>query len=181
MAKRKRRAVVTKKTAPKRGKARGAAKSARKKAVKRATRKTIAKKTVKRAAVKAKPKKRAVRKKAAPPVSQTLQQTTAESEEIMVINIVEEPVPGVVVVTKIEAVETTAPPKADEGSGLAEGKNKITIQPNDRVVHEPTGQKMVVIELDDINERQLVLCKWIDSNGDERRSLFPKDELIKEP
>jgi hypothetical protein len=126
MAKRQRRAKAGKKTASKRGKGRAQVTPSRKKAAKRAGRKKGVKKLAKRTAVKTKTKKlttktrvkRAAPKKAAP------QQPAPATEETVVVDIIEEPVPGVVVVTEIEAVETTALPDVEEGSDLAEGRDE---------------------------------------------------------
>jgi hypothetical protein len=116
MAKRKRKASARKKTATKRGKGKVRGVAARKKATKRAGGKTVAKKTAKRAAVKAKSKKSATRKKVAPPAMEAPQQPPAVSEETVIIDIVEEPAPGVLVVTEFEAVQSTKPPEHDGGS-----------------------------------------------------------------
>ena len=145
MAKRKKRAVAPKTTASKRRKARTGAKSART-AAKRATAKTRAKKTAKRAsvtpkakkapkrpAVKARAKKqatkprtkratakRAVQRPTEP--SRRLPEAGDETVTVDIVDIVEEPVPGVVVVTEFESVRTTRPeaptpkPEGEEGS-----------------------------------------------------------------
>jgi hypothetical protein len=118
MAKRKRRAAAGKKTVSKRGKGRAQVTPSRKKAAKRAGRKKGLKKVAKRTAVKTKTKKlttktraeRAAPKKAAP------QQPVSATEETVVVDIIEEPARGVVVVTEIEAVQTTSRPENDEGS-----------------------------------------------------------------
>jgi hypothetical protein len=115
-----------KKTASKRGKGRAQAKPGRKKVAKPTVRKKSVKKVAKRTAAKTKAKKpgtkprvtRTAPKKAAP------QQPAQVTEETVVVDIVEEPVPGVVVVTELEAVETTTPPEGEEGSGLAKGKDE---------------------------------------------------------
>lgn len=123
MAKRKQ-----KRTVSKRRKSKVRAAPARKKTAKRAGRKGAAKKVAKRAAAKTKAKKgaaksqakRAVRKKAVRPPAELLEQPseamTEMAEERVVIDIIEEPAPGVVVVTEIETVESTKPPEDDEGS-----------------------------------------------------------------
>jgi hypothetical protein len=127
MVKRKRRAAVGKKTATKRGKRRVQGAAARKKAAKRGGRKTAGKKVGKRVAVKTKVKKRtkplakrAVRKQAAPSLSETAKQLVHEAarmaEARMVVDIVEESVPGVVVVTEFEEVKTSSRPEGVEGS-----------------------------------------------------------------
>jgi hypothetical protein len=114
MAKRKRKRTASKRTKKKVWRA-----PARKKVAKRAGRKALRKKAAKRAAVKAKSKKRAARKKAAVPTMEARQQpaeAVAEIIETTVVDIVEEPAPGVVVVTEIETVETIKPAEDDEGS-----------------------------------------------------------------
>jgi hypothetical protein len=140
MAKRKQRALARKKTASKPGKARARAKSAPRKAAKRASAKTRTKKTAKRAgpktrakkAVKAKKQatkaraKRAAFKKAAPRPTEPPRQPVEAPDETVIVDIIEEPVPGVVVVIEFESVRTRRPetltprPEGGEGSGLAE-------------------------------------------------------------
>lgn len=84
MAKRKR-----KKTAPKRGKGKKPGAVARKKPAKRIARKAVAKKVAKRAV----PKKVAAPKEPPTPVAAITEET--------VVDIIEKPVPGVVVVTEL--------------------------------------------------------------------------------
>ena len=143
MAKRKRKALARKKTASKRGKARTRAKSASKKVVKRAGAKTKAKKTAtragakrrakkvaKRAAAKARAGKHGVPKKAAPRTLEPPRTAAEFPDETVIVDIIEEPAPGVVVVTEFEAVRTsrpetpTRPPEGGEGSGAAEREEK---------------------------------------------------------
>ena len=133
MAKRKQRALAPKKTALKRGQARTKVKSDPRKAAKRASAKTRAGKTAKRAGSKAKAKKaakrvavktkakkqaikarakRAAPKKAAPrPTEPPRQPAEAPDETVVVdiVDIIEEPVPGVVIVTEFESVRTSRP------------------------------------------------------------------------
>jgi len=147
MAKRKQRALAPKKTALKRGKARTKVKSDPRKAAKRASAKTRARKTARRAgsktkakkaakrvAVKTKAKKQAIKarakraapKKAAPRPTKPPRQPAEASDETVVVDIIEEPVPGVVIVTEFESVRTSRPetstpqPEGEEDSGLAE-------------------------------------------------------------
>lgn len=120
MAKRKRRASARKKTAAKRGKARARVGSIRRKVAKRAGRKKKAKKQT------TKPRaKRAVPKKVTPQSVEPLRQPAGATEEALIVDIIEEPVPGIVVVTEFESVQTTTPlPDGGEGSGPAEGKEE---------------------------------------------------------
>ena len=120
MAKRKRRALGRKKTAAKRGKARARVKSTRRKVAKRAGRKTKAKKQT------TKPRaKRAAPKKVTPQSVEPTRQPAGATEEAVIVDIIEEPSPGVVVVTEFASVQTTTPlPEGGEGSGLAEGKEE---------------------------------------------------------
>jgi hypothetical protein len=121
MVKRKQRTLARKKkTAPKRGKARTKSKSAPKKAAKRVAVKTKAKKQATKARA-----KRAASKKTAPRPTEPPRQPAEAPDETVIFDIVEEPVPGVVVVTEFETVRTSRPatpnrqPKGGEGSGLA--------------------------------------------------------------
>jgi hypothetical protein len=120
MAKRKRRALGRKKTAAKRGKARARVKSTRRKVAKRVGRKTKAKKQT------TKPRaKRAAPKKVTPQSVEPPRQPAGATEEAVIVDIIEEPAPGVVVVTEFASVQTTTPlPEGGEGSGLAEGKEE---------------------------------------------------------
>jgi hypothetical protein len=104
MAKRKQRVLARKKTASKSGKARTKAKSAPKKAAKRITVKTKAKKRVTKAHVRPAAPKRAAPRAAEPP-----RQPALAPDETVIFDIIEEPVPGVVVVTEFETVRTSRP------------------------------------------------------------------------
>jgi hypothetical protein len=104
MAKRKQRVLARKKTASKRGKAHTRAKSAPKKAAKRIALKTKAKKQVTKAHVKPAAPKRAAPRAAEPP-----RQPVLAPDETVIFDIIEEPVPGVVVVTEFETVRTSRP------------------------------------------------------------------------
>jgi hypothetical protein len=120
MAKRKRRAVAQKKAAAKRGKARARVKSTRRKVAKRAGRKTKAKKQTTRPRA-----KRTAPKKTGPRPTEPPRQPAGATEEAVIVDIIEEPAPGVVVVTEFESVQTTTPlPEGGEGSGPAEGKEE---------------------------------------------------------
>jgi hypothetical protein len=129
----KRRALGRKKKASRRGKARARVRSTPRKVAKRAGRKTKAGKVAKRVAVKTKVKKQATKprvKRAAPkkttPQSVELPRRPAgATEEVVIVDIIEEPAPGVVVVTEFESVQITTPlPEGGEGSGSAEGKEE---------------------------------------------------------
>jgi len=119
MAKRKQRRLTRKKTASKRGKARTRAKSAPRKTAKRVTTKTKAKKQATKARA-----KRAAPKKAAPRPPGPPRKPAEAPDETVIFDIIEEPVPGVVVVTEFETVRTSRPatptrqPVGGEGSGL---------------------------------------------------------------
>ena len=120
MAKRKRRALGRKKTAAKRGKARARVKSTRRKVAKRAGGKTKAKKQTIRPRA-----KRTAPKKTGPRPTEPPRQPAGATEETVIVDIIEEPAPGVVVVTEFASVQTTTPlPEGGEGSGLAEGKEE---------------------------------------------------------
>jgi hypothetical protein len=120
MAKRKRRAVAQKKAAAKRGKARARVKSTRRKVAKRAGGKTKAKKRTIRPRA-----KRTAPKKTGPRPTEPPRQPAGATEEAVIVDIIEEPAPGVVVVTEFASVQTTTPlPKGGEGSGPAEGKEE---------------------------------------------------------
>jgi hypothetical protein len=122
MAKAKKRVAVSKKSS-KRGKA--SAKPARKMAVKRATLKKM-KSKVQRAGMSA--KKSPAKKKRSPetverrPVAETPVETTVKTT---IIDVIEEPAPGVVAVTEYESVQTAtsipagSEPERAEGIGLA--------------------------------------------------------------
>ena len=125
MAKRKKRALARKKTASKRGKASTRSKSAPRKAAKRVAVKTKAKKRATKARA-----KRTASKKAAPRPTESLKQPAEASDETVIFDIVEEPVPGVLVVTEFEKVRTSRPetptrqPEGGEGTGLAARKDE---------------------------------------------------------
>jgi hypothetical protein len=120
VAKRKRRALARKKTAARRGKVRARVKSTRRKVAKRAGRKTKAKKQT------TKPRaKSAATKKATPRPPEPPRQPAEATEEVVIVDIIEEPAPGVVVVTEFESVQTTTPlSEGGEGSGPAGGKEE---------------------------------------------------------
>ncbi len=101
MAKRRRRASARKKTRLKRGQ--GSKRSAlAKKAVRRTTRKTTGKMVAKRVA----------RKKPAT----TPKVPVAAITEDTIVDIIEQPAPGITVVTELEAVRTIRPPGGDKSS-----------------------------------------------------------------
>jgi hypothetical protein len=110
MAKRKRRAMARKKTASKRGKAQTRVELAPKKGAKRAGRNKRVK---------------ALKKTASRPTEPPTQ-PTEPTEETLIVDIIDESVPGVVVVTEFEAVRTnkpeapTPPGEGEGGSGIAE-------------------------------------------------------------
>ena len=114
MAKRKRQALGRKKAAAKRGKARARVKSTRRKVAKRADRKTNAKKQT------TKPRgKRAASKKVTPQSINPPRQPAGATEEAVIVDIIEEPAPGVVVVTEFASVQKTTPlPKGSKDFGL---------------------------------------------------------------
>ena len=111
MAKRKKRAAARRGKAATRGKARKPAKSVRGKTAKR----TSARATAKKRATKAK-SNRAVAKKIAP---------TAET---VIVDMIEEPVPGVMVVTEFEATAirgpNAKPEQSEESRGTAPSKSE---------------------------------------------------------
>jgi hypothetical protein len=117
MAKRKQRTSARKKMVSKRGKARTRAKPVPRKAAKRAGRKTKAEILAKRVAVKAKAKKQAIKpraksaalKKSAPRPTEPPRQPADAAEETVIVDIIEEPVPGVMVITEFESVRTSGP------------------------------------------------------------------------
>ena len=138
MAKRKQRASARKKTASKRKKARTRTKSSPRTSAKLVGRKTRAEKTTKRAAVKTKAKNQAIKprakrtapKKAVPPPSKAPTQLAEATDETVIVDIIDEPVPGVVVVTEFESIRISRPetdtpqPEGEERSGLAERKEE---------------------------------------------------------
>jgi hypothetical protein len=132
MAKRKKRALARKGTASKRGKVGKKVNAAPKKAAKRTGAKVSAKETARRGASKTKAKKLAIKprarqafKEVGPRPTEPSSQTAEATEETVIVDIVEEPVPGVVVVTEFESVRTRAPeapsprPEGEESPDLA--------------------------------------------------------------
>jgi hypothetical protein len=121
MAKRKQRELAQKKTTSKRGKTRTKVNSAPKKSTKRTRAKTSAKKVAHRHAVKTKTKtktkKQAIKprarpvgpKKAAPQPTELSREPAEVTDEAVIVDIIEEPVPGVVVITEFESVRTGEP------------------------------------------------------------------------
>jgi hypothetical protein len=119
MAKRKQRELAQKKTTSKRGKTRTKVNSAPKKSTKRTRAKTSAKKVAHRHAVKTKTKtkKQAIKprarpvgpKKAAPQPTELSREPAEATDEAVIVDIIEEPVPGVVVITEFESVRTGEP------------------------------------------------------------------------
>jgi hypothetical protein len=103
MAKRKQRILARKKMASKSGKARTKAKSAPKKAAKRIAAKTKAKKRPKAHV------KPAARKRAPTPAVEPPRQLALAPDETVIFDIIEEPAPGVVVVTEFETLRTSTP------------------------------------------------------------------------
>jgi hypothetical protein len=104
MAQRKKRAAARRGKAAMRGKARKPAKSAQTKAAKRLVAKTRPKKQV----TKAKPK-RVAAKKAAPSKAMPPKQPGKPQAETVIVDMIEEPVPGVLVITEFEATGIRAP------------------------------------------------------------------------
>jgi hypothetical protein len=108
MVKRKQRALAQKKTASKRGKARTKVNSAPRKSAPRA--KASAKKVAHRVAVKTKTKKQAIKprasragpKNAAPQPTELAGQPAEATDEAVIVDIIEEPVPGAVVDAEFE-------------------------------------------------------------------------------
>jgi hypothetical protein len=121
MAKRKRRVVARKKTASKSRKVRTKAKSAPKKAAKHTTVKTKAKKRVTKAHVKPAAPKRAATRAVEPP-----RQPPLAPDETVIFDIIEEPVPGVLVVTEFETVRTSRP-ASPTGPAIAPDGVKMTL------------------------------------------------------
>ena len=97
MAQRKKRAAARRGKTATRGKARKAAKSVRGKTAKR----SIAKATLRKRLTKAK-SKRAVAKKAVPTKARRPKPPGTTEVETVIVDVIEEPVPGVVVVTEFE-------------------------------------------------------------------------------
>jgi len=117
MAKRKERALARKGTASKRGKAGKKVKSTPRKSAKRTGTKVSAKKTAQRIAAKTKAKKPGIKprarqaalKKVGPRPTTPSKPADEATGETIIVDIVEEAVPGVVVVTEFEAVRTNGP------------------------------------------------------------------------
>ena len=133
MAKRKERALARKGTASKRGKASKKVKSTPRKSAKRTRAKTIPTKAARRGASKTKAKKLGIKprarqaalKKIGPRPTEPSGQVAEVTEETAVVDIVEEAVPGVVVVTEFESVRRSGPevlsprPEGEESPDLA--------------------------------------------------------------
>jgi hypothetical protein len=133
MAKRKERALAQKGTASKRGKAGKKVKSAPRKSAKRTRANVSAKKTARGVASKTKAKKPGIKprarqaapKKVDPRPTKSSRRAAAATEETVIVDIVEEAVPGVVVVTEFESVRTSGPeapsprPEGEESPDLA--------------------------------------------------------------
>jgi hypothetical protein len=130
MAKRKERALARKGTASKRGKAGKKVKSAPRKSTKRTRAKVSAKKTAQRVAAKTKARKPGIKprvapKKVGPRPTKSSRRPAAPTEETVIVDIVEQAVPGVVVVTEFESVRTRGPgatspqPEGEESPDLA--------------------------------------------------------------
>ena len=116
MAQRKKQATVRKGKSTAHGKTRKASKSARGKAANQ----TVAKPTQKKRL--AKPKsKRAGAKKVARKKVRSMKPPSTPAVETVVVDVIEEPVPGVTVVTEFEAIEvrepSAGPDKAEESEG----------------------------------------------------------------
>ena len=121
MAKRKQRELAQKKTTSKRGKTRTKVNSAPKKSTKRTRAKTSAKKVAHRHAVKTKTKtktkKQAIKprarpvgpKKAAPQPTELSREPAEATDEAVIVDIIEEPGPAAVVVTKFESARASEP------------------------------------------------------------------------
>jgi hypothetical protein len=134
MAKRKKQASPRKGTVSKRGKARTKRVSAGpRKAAKHTGAKARAKKAAHRVAPKTRAKKlglkprakRAASKKIGPRATEPSRQAAEATKETVVVDIIEEPVPGVVVVTEFESVRASGPeapcpqPESRESPDLA--------------------------------------------------------------
>ena len=133
MAKRKVKALARKGTASKRGKVGKKVKSAPRKSAKRTGAKVSAKKTAQRVAAKTKAKRPGTKprarqvapKKVGPRPTKSSRRAAAATAETVIVDIVEEAVPGVVVVTEFESVRTSGPgvpsprPEGEESPDLA--------------------------------------------------------------
>ena len=116
MAKRKERALARKGTASKRGKVGKKVNAAPNKAAKRTGAKATPTKAVRRVATKTKAKKLGIKprarqasKKVGPRPSEPSTKAAETAEETVIVDIVEEAVPGVVVVTEFGSVRTSGP------------------------------------------------------------------------
>ena len=116
MAKRKERVLARKGTASKRGKVGKKVSAAPKKAAKRTGANVSAKKTARRVAAKTKAKKPGIKprarqafKKVGPRPTEPSTKADEGTEETIIVDIVEQAVPGVVVVTDLESVRTNGP------------------------------------------------------------------------
>ena len=116
MAKRKVKALARKGTASKRGKVSKKVNAAPKKAAKRTGAKARVAKAAQRVAAKTKAKKpgtkpraRQASKKVGPRPAKSSRRAVAATEETVIVDIVEQAVPGVVVVTEFESVRTSRP------------------------------------------------------------------------
>jgi hypothetical protein len=117
MAQRKKQAAARRGKAATRGKARKAAKPVRGKTAKHTTARAAPRKRVTKAK-----SKRAVAKKAVPTKAKRPKPAGMTSVETVIVDIIEEPVPGVVVVTEFEATGIRGPnanPEQPEESGGA--------------------------------------------------------------
>ena len=135
MAKGKQRVLAQKRTASKRGKGRTKVKSAPRKAAKSTSARASAKKAAHRVAVKTKTKtktkkqaikpraRRAAPKKAVPQPTELAGRLAEATDEAAIVDIIEEPVAGAVVVTEFESVRTSeseAPGRQHEGKDSSE-------------------------------------------------------------
>ena len=131
MAKRKERALARKGTASKRGKVGKKVNAVPRKAAKRTRAKVSAKKTARRVASKTKTKKLGIKprarqasKKVGPRPAKSSRRAAAATEGTAIVDILEEAVPGVVVVTEFESVRTSGPqapsprPEGEENADL---------------------------------------------------------------
>ena len=133
MAKRKVRALARKGTASKRGKVGKKVNAAPKKAAKRTGAKSSTTKATQRVAAKTKAKKPGIKrrarqaalKKVGPRPTDPSTKAAEATEETVIVDIVEQTVPGVVVVTEFESVRTSGPeapspqPESRESHDLA--------------------------------------------------------------
>jgi len=109
MAQRRRRAAKSRQGIRKRGTARSKAKFVAKKAAKRGVAKTKSKKrATRKQATRPGPKRPSAKKAAAKKVSR-LKQRKAPPAETILLDVVEEPTPGVLIVTEFETTRTRSP------------------------------------------------------------------------